>query len=306
MGKHAFLIIANENYTQLKQLLFLLDDERNDIVIHIDKKSPDYDEESFSSVVKQAKLSFTSKRICVDWGSFSLIECELLLLKDAVALGKHDYYHLLSGKDLPIKTQDRIHAFFEQNQGKEFIRFGKHTKDNYYFRVKYYFDFVQGLKFPLKRQGKAKVAFIALCQKLIGINRLRGNKIEFKKGTEWFSITQDLAEYVISNETWIKKNFTSTYCGDELFLQTLVYNSAFWADVFHPKFDGSCVANMRLIDWNRGRPYIFRKGDLQEILNSECLFARKFDAKVDNEIISEIIYAIQNQSTSQTEVELRQ
>ena len=37
--KHAYLIIAHNNWKQLSLLLSVLDDERNDIYIHIDKKS---------------------------------------------------------------------------------------------------------------------------------------------------------------------------------------------------------------------------------------------------------------------------
>ena len=36
---HAYLILAHTNYHQLQQLVTSLDDERNDIYIHIDKKS---------------------------------------------------------------------------------------------------------------------------------------------------------------------------------------------------------------------------------------------------------------------------
>lgn len=37
--KHAYCIIAHNNLEQLQRLLLLLDDPRNDIYIHIDKKS---------------------------------------------------------------------------------------------------------------------------------------------------------------------------------------------------------------------------------------------------------------------------
>ena len=39
--KHAFLIIAHNKFNQLQLLLNLLDDERNDIYVHIDKKVKD-------------------------------------------------------------------------------------------------------------------------------------------------------------------------------------------------------------------------------------------------------------------------
>ena len=44
----------------------------------------------------------------------------------------------------------------------------------------------------------------------------------------------------------------------------------------------------RLIDWNRGSPYTFRQADFQELMASDCMFARKFDETVDGAIIDEI------------------
>lgn len=39
MKKHAYLIIAHDNWKILEKLLILLDDKRNDIYLHIDRKS---------------------------------------------------------------------------------------------------------------------------------------------------------------------------------------------------------------------------------------------------------------------------
>ena len=39
MERHAYLIMAHGNHTQLSKLVSALDDERNDIYIHIDKKT---------------------------------------------------------------------------------------------------------------------------------------------------------------------------------------------------------------------------------------------------------------------------
>ena len=38
-NKHAYLIMCHTNFDQLMRLLELLDDERNDIYLHIDKKA---------------------------------------------------------------------------------------------------------------------------------------------------------------------------------------------------------------------------------------------------------------------------
>lgn len=65
--KHAFLIIAHNNWWQLKQLIHQLDDPLNDIYVHIDQKSKDFCEEDFNGITKYSKLKFYSA-YKVYWG----------------------------------------------------------------------------------------------------------------------------------------------------------------------------------------------------------------------------------------------
>ena len=53
-------------------------------------------------------------------------------------------------------------------------------------------------------------------------------------------------------------------------------------------------SNMRLIDWNRGNPYVFKSSDFEELIKSDMLFARKFDCSVDKQIIDKIYSFINN------------
>lgn len=55
-------------------------------------------------------------------GNFSQIECEYRLLERATPQ-KYMYYHMMSGVDLPLKTQGEIHQFFDENYGTEYIQF---------------------------------------------------------------------------------------------------------------------------------------------------------------------------------------
>lgn len=61
------------------------------------------------------------KKVDVGWGEDSQIECEMFLFNEAYKKGPFDYYHLLSGVDLPLKSNYYIHDFFDQNKGKEFV-----------------------------------------------------------------------------------------------------------------------------------------------------------------------------------------
>lgn len=59
--KHAFLIIAYNNWRQLKSLISLLDDSRNSIFVHIDAKSDDFDQDDFCGVAQRASLHFVPR-----------------------------------------------------------------------------------------------------------------------------------------------------------------------------------------------------------------------------------------------------
>lgn len=123
-------------------------------------------------------------------------------------------------------------------------------------------------------------------QKIFKVQRNRN--IEFRKGATWFSITDDLARYVVAHKEWIERTFKYSYCCDEVFLQTLVYNSTYKNKLFYSGFDNDYVSIQRLIDWDRGNPYVFRRVDFKEIENSDMMIARKFQSDVDLEIIEKV------------------
>ena len=51
-----------------------------------------------------------------------------------------------------------------------------------------------------------------------------------------------------------------------------------------------------LIDWKRGKPYVYRSADYEELMASDMLFARKFDWNIDKEIVLKLYTAISNDS----------
>ena len=114
--------MAHNEIELLKVLLSLLDYERNDIYLHIDAKAEGFEISELMECVKKSKLFIVEPRIDVKWGNFSQIECEYRLLERATPQ-KYMYYHMMSGVDLPLKTQGEIHQFFDENYGTEYIQF---------------------------------------------------------------------------------------------------------------------------------------------------------------------------------------
>lgn len=275
---HAFLIIAHNEFDILEKVIKLLDDNENHLYIHIDKKVKDFNFDKFSSIAKKSKIFFTN-RINVSWGGYSQVQCELLLLKEAI-VHNYEYYHLISGVDLPLKTNEEIHDFFNKNKGKEFISYDKNASDTEIeSRIKYYYL----LQDKFGRSSKLAYIIQACCiriQKILNVNRIKNIKYTLKKGTNWFSITNNLAHYIVEKENEIYNLFRFGCCVDELFLHTMVYNSN-----FRDKVTGD---SLRYVDWIRGSPYTFTEEDFDDITSSDKIFARKFSKKVDYDIVLKI------------------
>ena len=56
--RHAYLIAAHEKPAQLKTLLGLLDDENNDIYLHIDRKAKGFVEEELRVAAPNSRVFF--------------------------------------------------------------------------------------------------------------------------------------------------------------------------------------------------------------------------------------------------------
>lgn len=293
--KHAFMIIAHDNWKQLSYLLSQIDDYKNDIYIHIDKKVKNAPIEEIKSFVKKSKIEIFQE-YKVYWGSYELVLTELFLLKKATKIN-YDYYHLLSGMDMLIKPMRDFYMFFEENNGKEFVNYDTNQRleedKEIMRRVKLYHFFVNNRK---KYKLKFLNCFFTLVsrtilgvEELLRINRLKNEKFKIKYGSQWFSITDSCARYLLNSEIKISQLFKRTKCADELFVQTIIYNSIFEKNLYNREYNDSLESNMRLIDLKKrgknGSPYTWQKKDFDEIKESRCLIARKFNCNSDFEIV---------------------
>lgn len=293
--KNAYMIMAHHNFGQLALLLSLLDDENNDLFVHVDSKAGVIDEAAITRNVKCSKVEFLP-RASIAWGGVSQLRCELALLERATRT-PHDYYHLLSGDDLPIKSNSQIAAFLEENAGREFVGIqilGKpeEVPSNVRERLSLYHP----LQDKLPRGKKVHPTVIAerailMAQRAVRFDRLRGKDVLLGKGSQWFSVTEDLARYMLDYEKHSLGFFDSYLCGDEMFPQTVIANSPFMDNIWRGPQQDDNSATLRLVDWDRAvgtSPHTFEIGDLEMIKHSQMLFARKFDCGKDAEIIEAV------------------
>lgn len=283
LDKHAYLILAHNEFSLLEKLIKALDYEKNDIYIHIDKKIKNVDFDKIKSAAKKSEVFF-APRVSVRWGDMSMVRAEYSLLHCALDGGrKYDYIHLISGVDIPLLNQKDMHEFFRKINGKQLIHFGGETLRPVEFQRVAYYHFATGRRNYFNRIITKSESIIG---RLLHINRVKN--LDIYRGSQWFGITNDFAQWLLEQEGFVLKQFNHTFIPDEFFVQTVFMNSPFKDSLNHKEFDDSNEGCLRYTDWHRGSPYIFRAEDYDEIVSSNCLFARKFSTEVDSEIIDKL------------------
>jgi len=274
--KHAYLILAHRNWDLLKLLISAIDDERNDIYVHFDAKVRDLPELHTSRSI----LFVVQNRVKVYWGDVSVVVAEYALFETAYSRGGYSYYHVLSGSDLPIKSQNYIHRFCDENEGCQFIG---------YTFIGMFPETVRKVQrwhlwpHSFKRRSLSRSIFLRV-QELFGIYRHRG--MVFQKGSQWVSITPELVSLILSRKEWALMTFSHTFCADEIFVQTICWNSPLRKNIYNTENDAAGC--LRAIGWRNGCLYDWSSEDLQTLKESDALFARKFNLK-DKAFLQEVL-----------------
>lgn len=279
--RHAYCIIAHTDPLMLRVLVAMLDHPQNDIYIHIDRR---VDIAPFMSVkTRWSKVFFLPQRLAVEWGNPVQIDTELLIFGYAHDHGPYSYYHMMSGQDLPLRPQDSIHRFMdEEHPHSEFVTVNDEGPDylqDLDYKTRYYHFFVKSLSdtnHSLSHYWHYFLHGLAIrIQKLLGVRRKY--PIELKKSLHFVSITNEFLSYLLSKKEFIKKTFAHTLCCDEVFLQSILWNSPF-RDRLYTRADGG-VGSMRKVVWINHKAHIWNKGDIDELLSCEELFALKFTSR---------------------------
>jgi hypothetical protein len=277
--RHAYLIVANGNWGTLNLLIQTLDASETDFFILVDKKV----KEPFAKLIDvhptESKI-FELPRIQVNWGGYSQIRAEFLLLEHALS-GKYDYYHYLQGSDFPIKNKSAIDGFFSKNSGMEFIQFAPENYEFAKWKCAYKHILIEN------RFYRNSVLFKAISHGFVEIQKClrRRNDVDcLYHGSALFSITHEFASYVVSHEDDIRQRYRKCLAADEVFLQTLIMKSPFKDNVYHFESDDG---NARYIDWkhrNGSSPKTLDMDDFDILmaLPEQYCFARKFsDSNID-------------------------
>lgn len=265
---HAYLIIAHNEFEVLQKLIEALDDYRNDIYVHFDKKVKSLPHLE----VKYSNLFICKKRINVHWGDISQLEAEYVLWQESYKQGKYTYYHLISGTHFPLKSQDSLHRFFDTAADKIVLQNMESGDSEVELKLRRVSVCVKS--YNSENQFVRKLSqFIWKCfLRLHHIGGYKRNKQQvFKKSSTWCSLTAEAVAYMLSVRREVLRKYRYTFCGDEFFVFSELYSS--------PLKDKICQYDKLLkCDFFRTGPIVYNSADYEKLTTSNCLFARKFSA----------------------------
>ncbi|WP_374457455.1 beta-1,6-N-acetylglucosaminyltransferase [Nocardioides sp.] len=285
MSRHAYLVLAHNDPYVLDRLLRLVDDERNAVFVHVDRRSTELSPEHIATACTHSRVELVPRRN-VFWGDYSQIDAAMRLFRAAVP-DTFDYYHLVSGADLPLKRQDEIHAFFDDHQGREFIGYAKDFDPRWVTELHFFNRYMRPTNRVQRAIRNRGTENLVKLQRRWGYDHSRRFGLELRKGADWFSVTHGMAEHLLGHQQTVRRLFRFAHAPSEVYMQTLAWNSPFREALFD--VDDEYVGCARLIDWERGGPYTFTDADFDELVTSDRMFARKFMSEVDRDVVDRLV-----------------
>lgn len=279
----AYIISAYKYPQQLIRLIQRLNTPSASFFVHVDRKTDDgIYREIVHALSRRPNVIFLKRHKC-EWGNFGHVSATLEGITEIFRTGtSFDYAILLTGQDYPIKSTRHIAAFFEKHKGKLFLEFsplptevwknrgivgGIERIEAWHWRLfNRHIYFPPGRNFPIKRQFPKGFRPFG--------------------GSSYWCLPRECIEYIYDLTTQNRAFvdfFKYVDVPDEIFFQTIILNS---------RFERMAVNdNLRYIDWqdlDAGSPAILRKSDFARLVSSPKLFARKFDATIDADVLDRI------------------
>jgi len=256
--KIAYLFLVHDYPDQVKKLVRALYSDDDVFILHIDSQS---DIEKFECLFQEYNnVIFLEERVKSYWGSFGLVQATLNGLKCIQAIPDIGRIVVLSGQDYPIKSLSYI---------KDYL--SKHRHD----------IFIECRKVPWEVWDGGGLERFPQYSNISTI-------MDIYAGSQWFSIPFKIIslifEFLETNPLFIRY-YEKVHVPDESFFQTLLMNCD--ESQINNHIAGS---NLHLISWGKqgNHPNTLTNDDLLTIINSEKLFARKFEQISSSSILTYI------------------
>ena len=263
----AYVVLTHRNPRQVGRLLWRLSTDRSRFLVHVDRRAGravDADMRRHAAAVP--RVQFLRRRRCF-WAGFGMVRATLGAFDHVVRQELPvDHIVLVSGQDYPLRPAEEIERFLGADLSRSFMSAGPvldvwpdgHWRIDMWHLVSY-----QNLHLTVPWE-----------------RRIPGELAPYG-GEAWICLSlaavRHVVEFARANARFVRF-FEHVLHPDEIFFQTILMNS--------PLRDTVVDDHLRYIDWSSDPgPATLGVADLDKLVRSRRLFARKFDVTVDETIL---------------------
>ncbi|CAK6981725.1 xylosyltransferase 1-like [Scomber scombrus] len=255
--------------------------------IHVDQRSNYLHREVLLLASQYSNVRVTSWRMSTIWGGASLLTMYLRSMEDLLKMSdwSWDFFINLSAADYPIRTNEQLVAFLSRYPNMNFIK--SHGRDNARF---------------IRKQGLDRLFYECDTHMWRLGDRKIPEGIAVDGGSDWFLLNRAFVDYVVNSQdelvSSMKRFYAYTLLPAESFFHTVLENSAHCESMvdnnlrltnWNRKLGCKCQYK-HIVDWCGCSPNDFKPSDLPRFQQASrpTFFARKFEASVSQEIISQL------------------
>uniref|UniRef100_A0A4W6E093 Xylosyltransferase 1 n=1 Tax=Lates calcarifer TaxID=8187 RepID=A0A4W6E093_LATCA len=251
--------------------------------IHVDQRSSYLHREILSLSSQYPNVRVTPWRMATIWGGASLLTMYLRSMEDLLKMAdwSWDFFINLSAADYPIRTNEQLVAFLSKYRSMNFIK--SHGRDN------------------ARRAWTVSSTSVDTHMWRLGDRKIPDG-IAVDGGSDWFLLNRPFVNYVVNSRdelvSSMKRFYAYTLLPAESFFHTVLENSAHCETMvdnnlrltnWNRKLGCKCQYK-HIVDWCGCSPNDFKPSDLPRFQQASrpTFFARKFEASVSQEIISQL------------------
>jgi hypothetical protein len=285
----AYVVLAHKLPEQVGRLIGRLEHPDDRILVHVDAKQDiEPFERELGPLVDSGRVEWVEQRVKCHWAGPGHLIATLGAAQQAFASG-HDFSHLilLTGQDYPIRSTAEIRSFFAGQPDKSFLSwsFGdgydvpdedRPGNERWHWNgdkdriVKRYYK-VPRRKHPLSFPNRL-LPFVPRRRWPAGLVPAQG--------LAYWSLSREAIAYCLDYArrhpelgSYLKRSFAA----DENYFQMVLL-----ASELAPRLVNE---DLRYLNWDVYHPHTITMADLEPMLASRKLFARKFDSRVDREVM---------------------
>jgi len=306
-----YILLVHKNPAQVKELIRRLNHQQTCFYVHVDKN---VDAEPFVQACSIfPNVAFLAAREKGTWGGIGIVKAALHALDRIIEERRSGYCILLSGQDLPLKSNEEILNFLSLANGAVFMDSFSLPNERWYGggrnrieRYKFHFSENPGDYFLLPslfekefyRYAKQNLlrVLVLLKQKQNPLCLLKKRRFPtYLKpfgGSQWWAMTVETAKrlrsFLQAHKDYLPYH-RHTLLADEIFFQSVMEHLASAEGSFNIR---PSLTYARWENASAAHPVVLKEEELPELAKQQGkLFARKFEATPVQQAISNILFS---------------